>query len=50
MAPYVIGLVSSGMLAVGVEAPWPVGGFANGLWDLVAIVGVVAAVGLLESV
>jgi hypothetical protein len=50
MAPYLIALVSSGMLAVGVKAPWPVGGFANGLWDLAAIVGVIVSVGLLESV
>ena len=49
MAPFLIGLVSSGMLVVGVKAPWPVGTFANGLWDLVAIVGVIVSVGLLES-
>ena len=50
MAPILIGLVSSGMLAVGAKAPWPVGGLANGVWDLVAIVGVIVSVGLLESV
>lgn len=50
MLPILIGLISSGMLAVGVEAPWPVGGFANGLWDLVAVAGVIVSIGLLESV
>jgi hypothetical protein len=50
MAPILIGAISSGMLAVGVVAPWPVGGFANGLWDLAAIFGVLVSVGLLESV
>jgi hypothetical protein len=49
MAAILIGLSSSAMLAIGVGVPWPVGGFANGLWDLAAIAGVIVSVGLLES-
>jgi hypothetical protein len=50
MGAVLIGLISSTMLAVGLKAPWPVGGFANGLWDLLAVVGVLVSIGLLESV
>jgi hypothetical protein len=49
MAAILIGLASSAMLAIGVIVPWPVGGFVNGVWDLAAIVGVIASVGLFES-
>jgi hypothetical protein len=49
MAAILIGLSSAAMLAIGVNAPWPVGGFANGLWDLAAIAGVIVSIGLLES-
>lgn len=49
MGAILIGLVSSAMLAIGMNVPWPIGGFANGLWDLAAIAGVIVSVGLLES-
>jgi hypothetical protein len=49
MVAILIGLASTAMLAIGIDAPWPVGGLANGLWDLAGIAGVIVSVGLLES-
>jgi hypothetical protein len=49
MAAILIGFSSSAMLAIGVCVPWPVGGFANGLWVLAAIAGVIVSIGLFES-
>jgi len=50
MGAILIGLISSVMLAVGVNVPWPVGAVVNGLWDLAGIAGVIVSVGLLEGV